>query len=80
MVGSKIIDWVMGMMTKGEVVRETVTRRQAYFGAVKSGFSFCPAYLQREVGKEFPPSLSSDPAASRRFCLDDVWGSVCTMQ
>ena len=36
MAGSEIIDWVMGMMTKGELTRETVTWKQAHFGAVMS--------------------------------------------
>ena len=41
-VRSKIIDWVMGMMTKGELARATVTWKQAYFGAVMSGLLQLP--------------------------------------
>ena len=37
MVGSMIIDRVMGMTTKGELVRATMTWKQAHFGAVMSG-------------------------------------------
>ena len=83
MVGSKIIDQEMGMMTKGELVRVTTTLRQAHFGAVMSGSLQLPSTTwkeDREVGKEVTPSPSSDPAASRRFCLDDVWGLVHTTQ
>ena len=32
------------------------------------------------MGKEITPSPSSDPTASRGFCLDDVWGPVHTTQ
>ena len=37
MVESKIIDWMMGMMTNGELVRATVTWKQAHFGVVMFG-------------------------------------------
>ena len=37
MVGSKIIDRVMGMITKGELVREIMAWKQAHFSAVMSG-------------------------------------------
>ena len=37
MVGSKIIERVMGMITKGEVARATMTWKQAHFGVVISG-------------------------------------------
>ena len=83
MGGSKIIDWVMGMMTKGELARATVTWRQAHFGAIMSGSLQLPCTTSkedREVGKEVTPSPSSDPAASRRFCWNDIWGLVHTTQ
>ena len=51
MVGSKIIDQAMGMMTKGELMRATVTWKQAHLGAVMSGHSRCPAQTQREMWK-----------------------------
>ena len=37
MVGFKIIDRVMGMITKGELARATMTWKQACFGVVMSG-------------------------------------------
>ena len=36
-VGSKIIDWAMGVIAKGEVAEVTMTWKQAQFGAVMSG-------------------------------------------
>ena len=83
MVGSTIIDQVMGMMTKEELERATVTWRKAHFGAVMSGLLQLPCTTSKEdvkVGKEVIPSPDSDPAASRRFCLDDVQGPVHTTQ
>ena len=35
-VGSKIIDWVMGLITKGDLAKVTMAWRQAPFGAVMS--------------------------------------------
>ena len=83
MFGSKIIGRAMGMMTKGELVRATVTWRQAHFGADMSGLLQLPCITSKEdgeVGKEVTPSPSSNPAASRRFSLDDIWGLVHTTQ
>ena len=83
MIRSKIIDWVKGMMIKGELARATVTWRQAHFSAVMSGSLQLPHTTSKEDGevrKEVTPSTSSDPAASRGFCLDDVWGTVHTIQ
>ena len=37
MIGSKIIDWAMGVITKGELAKNTTIWRQAHFGAVMSG-------------------------------------------
>ena len=83
MVGPKLIDQAMGTMTKGELARATVTWRQAHFGAVMSRSLRLPHTMSkedREVRKEVTPSPSFDPAASRRFCLDDVWGQVLITQ
>ena len=83
MVGSKIIDRAMGMMTKGELARATVTWRQTHFAAIMSGSLQLPCTTSkedREVGKEVTPSQSSDPAASRGFGLNDVQGPVHTTQ
>ena len=37
MVGSKIIDWAMRIIIKGELVKVTMTWKQAHFRAVMSG-------------------------------------------
>ena len=79
MIGSKIMDWAMGMMTEGELVRAMATWRQAHFGAVMCGLLQLPCTTSKEdgeVGNELTPSPSTDPAASRRFHLDDVQGPV----
>ena len=47
MVGSKIIDQVMGMMTKGDLVRATVTWKQAQFVVVMSRHSSFPTQIQK---------------------------------
>ena len=47
------------------------------------GCSSCPCTDSKgngEVGKEVNPSPGSDPTASKEFCLDDVWGCICTTQ
>ena len=41
-VGSRIIDRAVGMITKGEIVRATMTWKQAHFGAVMSGLLQLP--------------------------------------
>ena len=77
MVSSKIIDWVMGMKTKGELAGATVTWEQAHFGAVLSGLLQLPHTDSKEdrgVGKEGTPSPSSDATVSRGFCWDEVQG------
>ena len=70
MVGSKIIDWAIGMMTKGGTGEATATQQQAHFGAVMSGSLQLPQRTSKEdqeVGKEVTPSPNSNPAASRGF-------------
>ena len=37
MVGSKIIDRVIRIITRGELAKVTTTWRQAYFGSIMSG-------------------------------------------
>ena len=64
MVGSKIIDQAMGMMTKGELMRATVTWKQAHLSAVMSGLLqllHADSKGDGEVGKEITPSPRSDP-------------------
>ena len=54
MVRSKVIDRVMGMMTKGELVRAPITWKQAHFSAVMSRSLQLPHTDSRgngEVGK-----------------------------
>ena len=83
MVRSKVIDWVMGKMTKGELIRVMVTWKQDHFGPVMSGLLQLPhtdSKKDGEMGKEVTPSPSSNPTVSRRFCLDDIWGPVHTGQ
>ena len=83
MVGSKIIDRVMSLMTKGELTKATITRRQAHLGPVMSGSLQLPhtssnkTRLEKEVSHS---SLSDDPLEVRKFCLDDVRGPVHTTQ
>ena len=82
-VESKIIDRGMGMMTKGELMRATVTWKQAHFGAVMSRSLQLPCTDlkgNREAEKGVTPSEGSDPTASRKFCLDDVWGLSVTLR
>ena len=62
MVGSKIIDWVMGMMTKGELIRATATWKQDHFSAVMSGSVQLPCTDSKgdgEMGKEVTPPQAS---------------------
>ena len=76
MAGSKIIDWAMGIMTKGELTRATLTWKQAHFSALMSGslqLSHTDSKGNWEVGKEATPSQDPNPMASREFHLYDVW-------
>ena len=70
----------MGMMTKGELMRATMTWKQAHFGAAISRSLQLPYTDTRgngEVGKEVTTSSVSEPTAPREFCLDDVQGHIC---
>ena len=83
MVRSKIIDWTMGMMTKGELIRAIVTWKQAHFSVVMSGSLQFPCSDSKKTekwGRGVTPSPSSNPTSSRGFYLDDVWGPVHTTQ
>ena len=42
MVRSKIIDWEMRIITKGELTKATMTWKQDHFGAVMSGLLQLP--------------------------------------
>ena len=81
MAGSKIIDWAMGMMTKGELRRATATWKQAHISAVLSWSLQLPHTDSKgngKVEKGVTFSSTSDITGSREFCLDDVWGPACT--
>ena len=51
MVGSKIVDWAMGMMTKGVLMRAPANWKQAYIGTVMSGSFQIPSHILREMEK-----------------------------
>ena len=83
MVRSKVIDRVMGMMTKGELVRATATWKQTNLSVVMPGLLQLPCTDSKgngEAGKEVTPSPSSDPTAPQEVCLDGVQGPVHTTQ
>ena len=50
MVGSTIIDRAMGMITKGELARATMTWKQVHFGAVRSRSLQLPHRSARGMG------------------------------
>ena len=75
MVGSKIIDWTMRIITKGELTKVTTTQKQAHFWAVMSWSLQLPhtgsngTRVEKEV---IHLSLSSDTMEVKKFCLEDV--------
>ena len=81
MVGSKIIDRALSLITKGELEKATMMWRQAHFGAVMSGSlelshtSSSKTGVKEEVGHH---STKSDPMEMRKFCLNDIRGPVHT--
>ena len=80
-VGSKIIDWAMGVITKGEFAKVTMTWRQAHFGAVMSGLQGLPHVSSNGTGVEKGMIHSSPEIGTmkvKEFCLDNVWGPVHT--
>ena len=82
-VGSKIIDRALSLITKGELGKVTMMWRQTHFGAVMSGLlqlshiSSSKTGVMEEVSHSSP---ESDPIEVQKFCLDDVRGPVCTTQ
>ena len=83
MIGSKIIDKTLSLMTKGELTKATMTWRQAHFGAVMSGLLQLSCMSLNKSGVEEQvshPSQSSDPVEVRKFCLNNIRGPVCTTQ
>ena len=81
MVGSKIIDRAMGMITKGELARATVNWKQAHFSAVMPGSLQLPCRSARGDGDAMEgatPSATPDLTVPKGFSLDDVQGHVDT--
>ena len=81
MVGSKIIDRALSLLTKGELAKMTMMWRQAHFGAVMSGSlqlthtSSDRTRMEEGVGHSSP---KGDPIEVRKSCLNDIQGSVHT--
>ena len=81
MVGSKIIDRALSLVTKVELMKATTMWRQAHFRAVMSGSlqlthtNSDKNGMEEEVGHS---SLNGDPVEVRKFCLDDIRSPVHT--
>ena len=83
MAGSKIIGRALGMITKGELVRATMTWKQTHFSVVMSGsFQLLhrSASGERDAMKGAAPSTTHDLTMPKEFSLDDVHGHVHTTQ
>ena len=83
MVGSKIINKALSLMTVGELAAATTTWRQAHFGAVMLGsLQLSHSSLDKSEMTEGATSSSqeSDPVEVQKFQLNDVKGPVCTTQ
>ena len=79
-VGTKVIDKALSLMTMQELAKSTMTWRQAHFGAVMSGLlqlSHSGSDNSKMGGVECSPQRS-DPVEVWKFQLDDVKGLVCT--
>ena len=59
LVGSKIIDRAMSLMTKGELAKVTTMRRQVHFEAVMAGLLQLPHTSSNKTGVEKEVSHSS---------------------
>ena len=83
MVGSKIINKVLSLMTIGELVKATTTWQQAHFGAVMLGLlqlSHSGSH-KNSLGKGAKhSSQKGEPVEVWKFSLDDIKGLVCTTQ
>ena len=83
MVGSKIIDWAMRIITKGELMKVTTTWKQAHFRDVMSGSLQLPHTGPSGTGVEkevVNSSMRFDTMEVREFYLDNVWGPVQATQ
>ena len=83
MVGTKIINKTLSLMTMGELAKATTTRRQVHFGAVMLGS------LQLSCSGSGQCNMTTGAASSihqggtvevQKFQLNDVKGSVHTTQ
>ena len=83
MMGTKIIDKALSLMTVGELTKATTTWRQAHFGAVMSGLLqlSCSSSHKSEMTKgATSSSQEGDPVEMWKFQLNDVKGLVHTKQ
>ena len=82
MLGSKIIDRVMKMITEGELVRATMTWRQAPFVWLCLGHFSCPTeqWGGRDAIKGVAASAAPNPMVQKEFSMDNVQGDVHTTQ
>ena len=74
MVGFKIIDRVMVMIMKGELVSAAAAWKQAHFSAVMSGSLQLPHRSARGMGmlQGAAPSAAPNPTVPKEFSLHDV--------
>ena len=75
MVGSKIIDQAMRIITKGELGKVTMTWKQDHFGAVMSGLLELPHMGSSVTGVKKDVAHSSlriDTMEVKEFSLDEV--------
>ena len=82
-VGTKIIDKALCLMTVGEFAKATTTWRHAHFGAVMSGLLQLShsSSDESEVTKGATSSShKGDPVEVQKFQLNDVRGFVHTTQ
>ena len=83
MVGCKIIDKALSLMTMGELAKATMMWWQAHFGAVMSRLlqlSHASSDKNRVEEEAKHSSQEGNPMEVQRFCLDDVRGLVHTTQ
>ena len=83
MVGSKIIDMVLSLMTTGEFAKATTTWQQAHFRAIMSGSLQLSHYTSDKNRIEEGAKHSSqqgDPVEVWKFSLNYIKGLVCTTQ
>ena len=83
MVGSKIINKALSLMTVGELAEATTTWRQAHFGEVmlwSLQLSHSSSGKSKKRERANCSSQKSDSVEVQKFQQDDVKGTVCTSQ